>query len=200
MLDWVKTVIEAVGYLGIAFLMIIENIFPPIPSEVIMPFAGFLTGNGELSFTGILIAGVMGSVVGTLPFYYLGYRIGKKRLLQWTADHGHWLMMRPEDIDRAFDWFERHGKSAVLFCRLIPGVRTLISVPAGIHRMNLVTYLLLTFIGTTTWVAVLAYLGQYLGENHEAVSRYLDPASKVIIGGLLIWYVTYIIRRKREKQ
>lgn len=180
--------------------MILENIFPPIPSEVIMPFAGFLTGSGELSFTGILVAGVMGSVVGTLPFYYMGYKIGKQRLLEWADDHGHWLMIRPDDIERASDWFEEHGKSAVLFCRLVPGIRTLISVPAGVNRMNLGTYLLLTFIGTTTWVTLLAYLGKYLGNKYGAVSHYLDPVSKVIIGGLLIWYVVYIIRRKREKK
>jgi membrane protein DedA with SNARE-associated domain len=199
MLDFIQTVIEAIGYLGVALLMIIENIFPPIPSEVIMPFAGFLTSNGQLSFAGIVIAGVIGSVVGTLPFYYLGFKIGEKRLMNWADEHGHWLMINADDIDRASDWFSQHGKTAVLFCRLVPGVRTLISLPAGVQKMNLVTYLLLTFIGTTVWVGLLAYLGQYLKQNYSAVSRYLDPISYVIIGGMLLWYVVHVIRRKTQK-
>lgn len=196
MLDFIKAVIETIGYIGVAFLMIIENIFPPIPSEVIMPFAGFLTTNGKLSFSGILIAGVTGSIAGTLPFYYLGYRIGKDRLLDWADDHGHWLMITGDDIERASDWFRRHGKTAVLFCRLIPGIRTLISVPAGVHRMNLLTYLLLTTVGTTLWVGLLAYLGQYLKQNYSVVSHYLDPVSYVVIGGLVLWYAGHVIRRK----
>jgi membrane protein DedA with SNARE-associated domain len=199
MLDFIQTVIEAIGYLGVALLMIIENIFPPIPSEVIMLFAGFLTSNGQLSFAGIVIAGVIGSVVGTLPFYYLGFKIGEKRLMNWADEHGHWLMINADDIDRASDWFSQHGKTAVLFCRLVPGVRTLISLPAGVQKMNLVTYLLLTFIGTTVWVGLLAYLGQYLKQNYSAVSRYLDPISYVIIGGMLLWYVVHVIRRKTQK-
>jgi membrane protein DedA with SNARE-associated domain len=200
MLELVKTIIEAIGYLGIAFLMIIENIFPPIPSEVIMPFAGFLTSNGQLSFTGILIAGVAGSVVGTLPFYYLGLKIGEKRLINWADEHGHWLMISSDDINRASDWFSRHGKTAVLFCRLVPGVRTLISIPAGVQKMNLATYLLLTFIGTTVWVGLLAYLGQYFQQNYSAVSRYLDPISYVVVGGILLWYIVHVVRRKRQKR
>ena len=199
MLDFIKTVIEAIGYLGVAFLMIIENIFPPIPSEVIMPFAGFLTTNGQLSFTGILMAGVTGSIVGTLPFYYLGYKIGNERLQAWADKHGHWLMMTSDDIKRASNWFSRHGKKAVLFCRLVPGIRTLISVPAGVQKMNLATYLLLTFIGTTVWVGFLGYLGKYLQENYSAVSQYLDPISYVVIGGLLLWYIWHVASRKAAK-
>lgn len=200
MLDWIKTVIEAIGYLGIVFLMILENIFPPIPSEVIMPFAGFLTSNGQLSFIGILIAGVLGSVVGTLPFYYLGFKIGKDRLLTWADEHGHWLMINSSDINQASDWFSRHGKTAVLLCRLVPGIRTLISIPAGVQKMNLITYLFLTFIGTTVWVGILAYLGQYFKQNYSEVSRYLDPISYVVIGAMLIWYIVHIVRRKRQNK
>ena len=107
MLDWIKTVIQNIGYPGIALLMIIENIFPPIPSEIIMPFAGFVTDQGELNFYGVVAAGTTGSILGTIPFYYLGRKIGEERLKRWTEKHGKWLMLSPNDIDRAIGWFDR---------------------------------------------------------------------------------------------
>lgn len=196
MLDWIKTVIQSIGYPGIAFLMIVENIFPPIPSEIIMPFAGFVTEQGELNFYGVVAAGTFGSVLGTLPFYYLGHKIGEDRLKRWADKHGKWLMLSSSDIERAQDWFDRHDAAAVFFCRLIPGIRTLISVPAGIKKMNLGYFLILSVSGTLIWVGLLTYLGSILGQNYDKVSEYLDPVSYAVFGFIILSYIIHIIRHK----
>lgn len=196
MADWIQTFIQNIGYLGIAFLMIIENIFPPIPSEVIMPFAGFLTEQGELNFFGVVAAGTFGSVLGTLPFYYLGRKIGRKSLIQWTDRHGHWLMLSSNDIERAQQWFNRHDAAAVFICRLIPGIRTLISIPAGIEKMNVGYFLFLTGSGTTLWVGFLTYLGKMLGQNYDKVETYLGPVSYAVFGFFILYYIIYVVRHK----
>lgn len=196
MIDWVKTVIQSIGYPGIALLMIIENIFPPIPSEIIMPFAGFVTQQGELNFFGVVLAGTVGSVLGTIPFYYLGQKIGEERLKRWADKHGKWLMLSSHDIDRATGWFDRHDASAVFICRLIPGIRTLISIPAGINKMNLGYFLLLTTIGTTLWISLLTYLGHILGQNYDKVQSYLDPIGYAVFGFIILSYIVHIIKNK----
>lgn len=196
MIEWVKTIIESIGYPGIALLMIIENIFPPIPSEIIMPFAGFVTEQGELNFFGVIAAGTTGSVLGTIPFYYIGRKIGKERLKQWADKHGRWLMLSSHDIERANNWFERHDAAAVFFCRLVPGIRTLISVPAGIERMNFGYFIFLSTIGTTLWVSLLTYLGRILGRNYDKVQTYLDPIGYAVFGFLIIFYIVHLIRHK----
>lgn len=196
MVDWIKTVIQGIGYPGIALLMIIENIFPPIPSEIIMPFAGFVTEQGELSFFGVVAAGTTGSVLGTVPFYYIGLKIGKERLKRWADKHGRWLMLSSHDIERASEWFERHDARAVFFCRLVPGIRTLISVPAGIERMNFGYFIFLSTIGTTLWVSLLTYLGYILGRNYDKVQTYLDPIGFAVFGFLILSYIVHVIRHK----
>lgn len=196
MIEWVKTIIQSIGYPGIALLMIIENIFPPIPSEIIMPFAGFVTEQGELNFFGVIAAGTTGSVLGTIPFYYIGRKIGKERLKQWADKHGRWLMLSSHDIERANNWFERHDAAAVFFCRLVPGIRTLISVPAGIERMNFGYFIFLSTIGTTLWVSLLTYLGRILGRNYDKVQTYLDPIGYAVFGFLIIFYIVHLIRHK----
>lgn len=196
MFDWAKNIIESIGYPGIALLMIIENIFPPIPSEVIMPFAGFVSEQGELSFIGVIAAGTIGSVLGTLPFYYLGLIIGEDQIKSWAQKYGRWIMLNPKDIDRATRWFERHDASAVFLCRLIPGIRTLISIPAGVARMNFFTFLSLTVAGTTIWIGLLTYLGQILGRNYDRVQDYLDPVGYAVFGIIVISYIYHIIKNK----
>lgn len=196
MFDWIKTVIQSIGYPGIALLMIVENIFPPIPSEIIMPFAGFVTEQGELNFYGVVAAGTFGSVLGTLPFYYLGRKVGDNRLKRWADKHGKWLMLSSNDIDRAQGWFDRHDAAAVFFCRLIPGIRTLISVPAGIQKMNLGYFLFLSISGTTIWVGLLTYLGSILGQNYDKVGQYIDPVSYGVFGFLILSYIIHLIRHK----
>lgn len=196
MFDWVKNIIESIGYPGIVFLMILENIFPPIPSELIMPFAGFVTEQGDLNFIGVIVAGTIGSVLGTIPFYYLGLKIGEDKIKSWAQKYGRWIMMSSKDIDRATRWFERHDASAVFFCRLIPGIRTLISIPAGVARMNFLSFISLSVAGTTIWIGLLAYLGQVLGRNYDVVQDYLDPIGYAVFGFIVLSYIYHIVKNK----
>lgn len=199
MANWVMRMIQAGGPAGIAFLMFLENVFPPIPSELIMPLAGFMTSQKKLSFLGVVLAGTIGSVLGALPLYWLGRKVGERHLKELTERHGRWLTISCEDVERAKGWFDRHGGAAVFFCRLIPGIRSLISIPAGIARMNLVAFLAWTTAGSAIWTALLAWLGYFLGGRFKVVEQYLDPAANVVFGGIVVWYLWRVIRHKGEK-
>ena len=187
---------SSAGYLGIVALMFVENVFPPIPSEVIMPLAGYMVSQEKLVMIGVVLAGTAGSVLGALPFYLLGYKLGDSRLKGVAERHGRWLTLSPEDVDRSKKWFESHGRATVLFCRLIPGIRSLISIPAGLARMPLVPFLVYTTVGAAIWSTTLAYLGYFLGSNFSQVSRYLDPVAWVVIGILAIIYVYRVVRHR----
>ena len=159
MAEWIKSFMESLGYLGIGLLMFLENIFPPIPSELIMPLAGFTAAQGRLSFWGAVAAGIVGSVLGQLPLYYLGRLAGEEQLKRWADRYGKWLTVSHEEIERAKGWFDHHGGKAVFLCRLIPGIRSLISIPAGMAKMHLLAFLLywgdfiapILYIRTDTW-------------------------------------------------
>ena len=196
MLDWIEHAIRSMGYAGITLLMAAENLFPPIPSELIMPLAGWTAQQGGLSFAGVVLAGTAGSVLGALALYGLGAWIGEARLKAWTGRHGHWLLLRPEDLDDAAEWFRRRGVLAVLIARVIPGVRSLISIPAGLCRMPLGPFLAMTAVGTAAWTALLAWLGVLLGRNYAAVGEYLGPAASLILGALAVLYVVRVLRRR----
>jgi len=194
--EWIKGTIESLGYFGIILLMIIENVFPPIPSEIIMPLAGFLSTQGEFSFLGVAIAGTIGSVLGALLLYYAGRKVGADRLKCWADSYGRWLMLSSEDIGRAQAWFHRRGAVAVFVCRLVPGLRSMISIPAGIERMNLSRFLIFSALGTGVWATILAYLGRVLGRNYEMVSNYLGPLSYMVLSGFLVCYIVYVVRHQ----
>ncbi len=198
--NWIQEVVSTLGYLGIAALMFVENVFPPIPSELIMPLAGFTAARGDLSFLWIVVAGVVGSVVGQLPLYYLGRVVGEERVKQWADEYGRWLMVSRDDIDRAQSWFDQHGKKAVLFARMVPGIRSLISIPAGICGMSLAPFLLYSLIGMSVWVLFLAYLGRLLSENYRQVEQFLGPISYVVLGGLVLAAVVWVWRRKNQEE
>jgi len=196
--EWIKGTIESLGYFGIILLMIIENVFPPIPSEIIMPLAGFLSTQGEFSFLGVAIAGTIGSVLGALLLYYAGRKVGADRLKCWADSYGRWLMLSSEDIGRAQAWFHRRGAVAVFVCRLVPGLRSMISIPAGIEGMNLSRFVIFSALGTGVWATVLAYLGRVLGRNYEMVSNYLGPLSYMVLSGFLVCYIVYVVRHQRH--
>lgn len=204
MFEFITGFLEKSGYLGVFALMALENIFPPIPSEMIMPFAGFVVARGDLNLVGVLLAGTSGSVVGALPWYYAAKVYGCERLKRLAQRRARWLTITEDDIDKALEAFRRHGRKTVLFGRLVPAVRTLISVPAGLAEMSLGRFLLYSSIGSLAWTGLLMAAGFLLEDNYTEVSKYVDPVSKTIFGALLAWYlyrvVTYRAPEKRENK
>ena len=199
MTDWIQNLMDSMGYLGILLLMVLENIFPPIPSELIMPSAGFAAARGDMSLGMVVLMGTLGSVIGTLPLYYIGRAFGEDKLVAWADKHGKWLTLSGKDIRKADDWFDRHGSKAVLFGRMVPGIRSLLSLPAGMSEMPLPKFLIYSAIGSALWSAALAYAGYALGENYDRVEQYVGPASKVILGLLVVGAVAWFVKRKREQ-
>jgi len=196
MLEWITGLMNSMSYFGVGLLMFLENVFPPIPSELIMPLAGYVVAQGKLTFIGVVIAGTIGSVVGALPLYYIGKMVGQERLKKWADKYGRWLTVSSDELDKTKAWFDQRGAVAVLICRLIPGVRSLISIPAGINEMNLGTFLLYSTIGAGIWSALLATAGKLLGNNFKQMDKFLGPASYVVLGALLIVYIVRVIKHK----
>ncbi len=199
MAEWITNIMNSLGYLGIGLLMFLENIFPPIPSELIMPLAGFTVAQGKLNFGLVVLAGVLGTVLGALPWYYAGQILGDVRLKSLADKYGRWLTISSKDIEKAKRWFDRRGGQAVFICRLVPGVRTLISLPAGISRMPLVPFLLYSTLGTFLWVGLLTYAGYVLGDHYELVDEYLAPVSKIVLATLVIAFILWLVRRNMRR-
>ena len=193
MFDWITSLVQHTGYVGIALLMLAENVFPPIPSELIMPMAGFSAARGELNFGLVVLAGTVGSVLGALFWYYVGKRLGITRLKRWAGAHGRWLTISPDEVDRASAWFDRHSGRAVFIGRLVPAIRSLISVPAGIARMPMGAFLAYSTIGTGLWAGLLAGAGYLLGGQYELVEAWLNPISNVIFGALVLFYLYRVV-------
>ena len=193
MFDWIVALVERTGSIGVALLMLAENVFPPVPSELIMPLAGFSAARGDLNVVAIIIAGTIGSLLGALLWYYIGKWIGAERLKRWASRHGRWLTITPEEVDQASNWFHRHGGMAVFIGRLIPAVRTLISVPAGVAGMPLTPFLLYTILGTVIWTAFLAGAGYFLESQYQRVSNWVNPVSNVVIGLFVLWYIYRVV-------
>ena len=189
MTDWITQLIESMGYAGIALLMFLENLFPPLPSEVIMPMSGFVAGKGKLNIVGVLLAGGLGTVCGALFWYGIARWLGEARLKRWADRHGRWITLSPTDIERLDGWFDRHNRWAVPAGHLVPGIRTLISIPAGIFEMRLASFVLLTALGAGAWTTLLGIAGFVLGARFDEVDRYLGPASTGIMIAITVWYV-----------
>ena len=194
MFDWIVSLIDKAGYVGIALLMLLENIFPPIPSEVIMPLAGFSAANGALSFAGVVISGTIGSLAGAYFWFLIGRWIGPKRLKQFAGRHGRWLTLHPDEVERARAFFARYQIVALFLGRLIPAIRSLISVPAGVNCIPTSTFLLWSSLGTALWTLLLASAGYLLQSQYERVSEWLNPVSNVVVAGLAVWYLYRVIR------
>ncbi|WP_040484377.1 DedA family protein [Lyngbya aestuarii] len=198
MLDWITQGIADWGYMGIVLLMLLENIIPPIPSEVIMPLAGFTIAEGKLSFIGVILSGVVGSILGALPWYYLGKNWGEKKLRKWIEWRGQWLTLSVEDLERSQEWFNRYGNWVVLLGRVIPGIRTYISIPAGLENMQLFSFLVYSTVGTTLWISFLTIIGYWLGDNYTLVKQFLSPISTLVIVILLITFCIWFYTRKKR--
>ncbi|MBW4646693.1 MAG: DedA family protein [Goleter apudmare HA4340-LM2] len=203
MLEWITNTINSLGYWGIALLRFLENLFPPIPSELIMPLAGFTAspyqpGGAKLNIIYVFVSGLLGSVVGALIWYYPGKFLSETRLKALTNKYGKWLAISNQDIDQARRWLDRQGGKAVLIGRLVPGVRTLISVPAGMNNMHLLPFLFYTTLGSAAWVGLLTYSGYLLGSQYKLVGEYLAPVSKIVLGFLVLAFAVWVFRHKRK--
>jgi membrane protein DedA with SNARE-associated domain len=192
--EWIVTVITRLGYFGVATLTFLENVFPPIPSELVIPLAGFVAAEGDLRLGLVIITGSVGSLAGAFVWYALGRRIGEHRLRAWVARHGKWLTLSVHDVDRAQLWFKRHGSAAVFVGRLMPGVRTFVSLPAGFSAMPLVPFLLYSALGTAIWTAALAYAGVALQANFTLVGDYINVATDILLIVVGIMLVRRYIR------
>ena len=198
MQEWILNTMNSLGYLGIGLLMFAENLFPPIPSELIMPLAGFTVAKGGMNFTLAVLAGVVGTILGALPWYYAGKLVGEERLKHLADKYGKWITVSSQDIDKATRWFNRYGNKAVLFGRLVPGIRTLISLPAGLSEMPIVPFLIYSTLGTTAWVMLLTFLGFMLGENYELVDEYLGPVSKIVLLILIVAFIAWVVIKQQK--
>ncbi|MFE4105255.1 DedA family protein [Almyronema epifaneia] len=200
MLEWVTNTIGSMGYVGIVFLMFLENLFPPIPSEIIMPLAGFGVAQGNLNLGLVILSGSLGSILGAFPWYYLGRTVKAEKLESWADRYGRWLTLSSKDVRRVVSWFaHRRGNLAVGLGRLVPGIRTYISIPAGLTRMPMVPFLFYSTLGTVVWISFLSLMGYVLGANYERVRTVLGPASGVVwlflIGGFIVLVVTRWLRQ-----
>jgi membrane protein DedA with SNARE-associated domain len=198
MFDWITGVIERLGYTGIVALTFLENVFPPIPSEVVIPLAGFVSARGILRLDMVVVAATVGSLAGSTAWYALGRRVGEARLQQWVAQHGRWITLSPRDLHRADLWFRSHGPWAVCLGRMVPGVRTLISLPAGFTAMPLPRFLAYSTIGTVAWTALLAGAGMILQANFERVRDYINVVSNIVLALFVAVLVFRYVRCWRE--
>ena len=178
---WVQDVIEQLGYLGVALLVVLENVFPPIPSEIVLPFAGFVAQRGSDSVVLMILAATVGSVIGALIMYWIAAVIGDERLNAFTRKFGKWVQIREADLTRAEEWFDRHAVSAVLVGRCVPLIRSVVSIPAGFRRMKLIPYITYTFLGSLVWNIALVGAGAILGENWERVEPVVAAFQWIVI-------------------
>lgn len=193
MQSWITSAIDTLGYFGVALLMFFENLFPPIPSEVVMPLSGYVAAKGDLSLIGIIVAGNFGSVAGAIFWYYVAHWFGEDRLRKLAGRHGKWITVGPGDLDKADRWFHSYGSWAVLFARVVPGLRTLIAIPAGLFGMPLGKYILMTTIGSFLWTGGLAVLGYMLGKRWSEIGNFIGPVTYGVVGIIALVYIYRVL-------
>ena len=193
------------GYIGICLLILVENVFPPIPSELILTFGGFMTTNSNITVIGVIIAATIGSLLGAIILYYIGKILNKERLIAIVnSKYGKWLKIKPKDVEAADKWFNEKGNKTVFFCRFIPVVRSLISIPAGMSEMPLVKFIVYTVLGSTIWNTTLVCVGAFAGDKKDYILSLLNEASHIVVIlliitflGIVFWF--YRIRGKKRK-
>jgi len=190
--DWVTDVIDELGYVGVALLVALENLFPPIPSEIVLPFAGFVARDGNATFVGMVLAATLGSLAGALLLYGIAAWIGPARLHRFLVRYGKWFRLTPGDIEKSERWFDQRAVVAVLIGRCVPLIRSLVSIPAGFRRMPLTPFVIYTTIGSLVWNTALIGAGYVLRDNWHDVEPVLDTFQYVVIAAILAavaWYV-----------
>ena len=191
MAQWILDVLAALGYLGLALLLIAENLFPPIPSEVVLPLAGFLVSQGDLNLWGALVAATTGSVLGAVILYSLGRWGGRRFVLRY----GSWLRVDEHSLDRAEGWFRHYGDALVLFARVVPVARSIVSIPAGTAKMSMVRFVVLTTVGSAIWNALLIGAGMFLGANWSVVQNWVGSYSDVVLVLATVGAAVYLVLR-----
>jgi membrane protein DedA with SNARE-associated domain len=199
-LTWAQSIISSTGYPGLLLVMFLENIFPPIPSEVILPLAGSLALEGRFSLTGITVVGAAGSVAGAFVFYAVGRLFGENRIRELLRKYGRWMLLSEDDFHKALEWFGRYGESVIFFGRMVPIVRSLVSIPAGIAGMKLGRFAAYTAVGTGLWSLVLAVAGYLLGHSWPVVSEWIGRYEKVALGLAIVVVVGFVARRLWERR
>jgi membrane protein DedA with SNARE-associated domain len=194
MFDWITGVIGWLGYAGVAGLTFLENVFPPIPSELVIPLAGYVAAQGDMRLTLVIATASAGSLAGAAVWYWIGRRVGERRLRAWVDRHGKWLTLSGKHVDRAQLWFCRRGNAAVFFGRLVPGVRTLVSLPAGFARMPVLPFVVYSALGTIIWTAALAYAGLALQSNFTIVGNYINIVTNVVLGVVAVMIAARYVR------
>lgn len=200
--QWITSVMSDYGYIGIFLLILLENVFPPIPSEVILTVGGFMTTTTTMTIPGVIAASTAGSVIGAVVLYGVGLLLDVERLEKIIDKYGNWLKVKHEDLHRADAWFDRFGIWTVFFGRLVPLVRSLISIPAGMSNMRFWQFLLFTTLGTVIWNTVLVFIGEAVGDNREKILEQLEIYSNVVYALIVlaalvaVWYYIKKIRTR----
>lgn len=193
--EWATRIVETLGYGGVAGLVALENLFPPIPSEVILPLAGFVSGRGDASFVGMVVAATIGSMIGALILYGVAAGVGPLRLRRFVARFGTWFGLDEADIDRSEEWFDRRANVAVLACRCVPLMRSLVSIPAGFRRMPLAPFIAFTLVGSLVWNTGLVGAGHLLGDRWQEVENPLEVFQQIVVGAILLAVAWFVWRR-----
>ena len=197
--EWIISIMERLGYWGIALLMFLDNVFPPIPSEIIMPSAGYAASKGQLMLTGVIIAGSIGSLLAAALLYWVGYKCSHERLFRLIDRYGKYLFIKTEDVKTALQWFEQYGHRIVFFGRMIPAVRSLISIPAGMSRMPFWKFMFYSGLGTIIWTTFLACVGFYFGENQALMQKIFSQVGYIILF-ITVILVAYLLYRRHTRK
>jgi membrane protein DedA with SNARE-associated domain len=197
---WVENIISSMGYPGLYFVMFVENVFPPIPSEVVLPLAGSLSLTGRFSVWLITIVGMLGSLTGAFLFYGLGKWLGEERVRNFIAKYGRYALLSVDDFDTSLNWFDKYDDWVIFFSRMVPIVRSLISIPAGIASMNLTKFSIYTILGTALWSFILSYAGRLLGEQWPVITDFINTYQNVVVVIGVIVVVAFIASRLFRKK
>lgn len=195
LIAWATEVIRTIGYPGIALLIALESVFPPIPSEVILPLSGSLSASGTFFFPFALLSATLGSMMGASILYSIGRWGGETRIGNWLDRYGKFLLLTRDDLYKSREWFTKHGTYGVLFARLIPGVRSIVSIPAGLAEMPYLKFVLLTGIGSGIWNGSLMGAGYYLGKNWDTVKDWIAPFGPIVYGMIFLLLAVFVTRR-----
>jgi len=198
-IDWLVNAISTIGYPGVFISVFLESFFAPIPSEIILPFSGFVASTGKMDLVFVIVIATVAAYLGSLPFYFIG-KWGEKPVINFIGKYGKYLFIQQKDVDKVFGAFDKYGKGVVFFGRLIPMIRTLISFPAGVAKMQFARFSMYTLLGSLTWNILLTYAGYQLGDHWSVVSKWIEKYQNVILVLIIIAVLLYIIRGIKSRR